>query len=171
MNRSSRLDIPLLLMAALTISACQGITWLAPGIEPPALMSPPNNARLECPPAEQGQLPRFSFSWADARNARSYVLEVYRETDVTLVASIPTGATTATAELNCGLDYLWRVGAVPQSPSHGSPVWSATWRFSVNPPPNQSAMPTCRPSTPPPNPCAGTWTRDDRTCTWRCSMP
>lgn len=156
------------LTTAVILSACQSITWLAPGIEPPALLSPPDGATLECPPAEQGQRPEFSFSWADARNARSYVLEVYRENDVALVASIPTSATATTAELNCGLAYLWRVGAVPQSPSQGRPVWSSTWRFSVNPPPT---LPNCRPATPPPDPCAGSWTRDEKTCTWRCSLP
>lgn len=119
----------LLLAVALLAVGCQGTPGLVSRIEPPQLMSPPDGAVLQCPPGGQDG-PSFVFAWTQVRGAAFYVLEVYRATDRFLVASkkVDPGGE-GTVSLFCGLEYLWRVGAVADYPA--DPAWSQIWRFSI----------------------------------------
>jgi len=128
------LVLALLVCAALVaLSGCQGTPGLVSRIEAPRLVSPPDGAVLQCRPAEEGE-PPFVIVWTQVRGAAFYTLEVYRAADRVLVESkqVDPGEG-GTVTLACGVDYLWRVGAVAEYPA--DPAWSQVWRFSLSAPP------------------------------------
>lgn len=100
----------------------------------PRLLAPADGAILGCAAAGTNYL----FTWGAAVNAVTYVLEVYRISTNTLVASATVAAPAqtvglASTALTCGgvnPAYRWRVGATLTA-VNPTPAWSGYWTFTI----------------------------------------
>ncbi len=98
----------------------------------PLLLAPANGAILGCAAVGTSYL----FTWGAAVNAVTYVLEVYRISTNTLVASTTVAAPgqtvgLASTALTCGgVNYRWRVGATFTA-VNPTPTWSGYWTFTI----------------------------------------
>jgi len=92
------------------------------------LISPENNAQVECMGPDQGTV---QFDWADVQGASGYTIEVRRQSDGALVTSRQVSSSQVQLQVPCrpelGMSYRWRVAA--QVP--GGTAWSPEWTFSM----------------------------------------